>query len=84
MTPGGLYVGGAFTDAGGLLHADRIAKWNGSSWSAVNSPTSPITNGRVSAIAVAGDKVYAGGTFTVAGNEDATNLAFWDLSLIHI
>ena len=78
VTPGGLYVGGAFTDAGGLQHADRIAKWNGSSWSAVNSPTSPITNGRVSAIAVAGDKVYAGGTFTVAGNEDANNLAFWD------
>ncbi len=29
-----LYVGGEFTDAGGIANADRIAKWNGSSWSA--------------------------------------------------
>jgi hypothetical protein len=31
VTPSGvLYVGGKFTDAGGLANADRIAKWNGS------------------------------------------------------
>ncbi len=30
-TPGALYVGGGFTDAGGNPDADRIAKWNGSS-----------------------------------------------------
>ena len=73
-TPGGLYVGGEFTDAGGVANADRIAKWNGSSWSAL----SPISNGRVFAIAVSGGKVYAGGNFTTAGNEDANNLAVWD------
>jgi hypothetical protein len=74
VAPGALYVGGDFTDAGGVANADRIAKWNGSSWSAL----SPITNGRVSAIAVSGGKVYAGGSFTIAGNEDANNLAVWD------
>ena len=73
-TPGALYVGGEFTDAGGVANADRIAKWNGSAWSAVG----PITNGRVSAIAVSGGKVYAGGSFTIAGNEDANHLAVWN------
>jgi hypothetical protein len=60
-------VGGEFTDAGGVANADRIAKWNGSSWSAVSSAPSQISNGGVFAIAVSGGKVYAGGTFTNAG-----------------
>ena len=78
-TPGALYVGGEFTDAGGIADADRIAKWNGSSWSAVSSSTSQITNGSVSAIAVSGGKVYAGGTFQNAGgNANADFLAVWD------
>src|SRR5215212_1979001 len=76
-TPGGLYVGGKFTDAGGLPNADRIAKWNGSTWSAVSSSTERITSGEVFAIAVSGSKVYAGGTFT-AGTGGASNLAVWD------
>ena len=29
VTPGALYVGGEFTDAGGIPEADRIATWNG-------------------------------------------------------
>ncbi len=53
--------------------------WNGSSWSAVSSSGSQISNGRVSAIAVAAGKVYAGGNFTNAGNDaDADFLAVWD------
>ena len=78
VTPSGLYVGGKFTDAGGIANADRIAKWNGSSWSAVSSSTEQISNGEVFAIAVAGGKVYAGGTFTNAGNSGADNLAVWN------
>ena len=77
-TPSGLYVGGKFTDAGGIPNADRIAKWNGSNWSAVSSSTEQITNGEVFAIAVAGGKVYAGGMFTNAGTSGADNLAVWD------
>ena len=74
-----LYVGGEFTDAGGIPNADRIATWNGSSWSAVSSSTSQISNGRVSDIAVYGGKVYAGGTFKNAGgNANADFLAVWD------
>jgi hypothetical protein len=76
-TPSALYVGGKFTDAGGIATADRIAKWNGSSWSAVSSSTQQITSGEVFAIALAGGKVYAGGTFD-AGTAGAHNLAVWD------
>jgi hypothetical protein len=78
-TPGALYVGGEFTDAGGIPNADRIATWNGSSWGAVSSSTSEISNGRVSDIAVSGGKVYAGGTFQNAGGDaNADFLAVWD------
>jgi hypothetical protein len=77
--PGVLYVGGSFTDAGGNANADRIAGWNGASWSAVSSATSQISNGAVSSIAYANGKVYAGGTFQNAGGEpDADFLAVWD------
>ena len=79
VTPGALYVGGEFTDAGGIPDADRIATWNGSNWNAVSSSTSQISNGRVSAIAVSGGKVYAGGSFTNAGGDaNADFLAVWD------
>src|SRR4051794_9064125 len=78
-TPGALYVGGNFTDAGGKADADRIARWSGSSWSGGSSPASQISNGIVDAIAVAGGKVYAGGTFQNAGGKaNADFLAVWD------
>ena len=70
-----MYVGGDFTNAGGVPNADRIAKWNGSAWSALGSG---IGNGAVYAIAVAGGKVYAGGTFINAGGDPkADYLAVW-------
>src|SRR5205807_8660781 len=74
--PGVLIVGGAFHDAGGLAAADYIAKWDGSTWSALGS--SPL-NGTVDAIAYYGGKIYAGGQFTNAGgNTNADFLAVWD------
>ena len=69
-----LYVGGAFTNAGGVASADSIAKWSGTAWSGL----APL-NGGVHAIAVTGGKVYAGGTFTDAGGDpNADFLAVWD------
>ncbi|HEX7187946.1 MAG TPA: hypothetical protein VF423_06955, partial [Actinomycetes bacterium] len=74
---GSLYVGGAFTDAGGIGDADRIARWNGSSWSAVGPAAIPA--GSVDAIATYGSKVFVGGTFQNAGgNANADFLAQWD------
>ena len=59
---GDLYVGGAFTTAGGM-GVNGLAKWNGSSWAALPST---INNGVADLLAF--DSVlYVGGTFTNAG-----------------
>jgi hypothetical protein len=74
--PGVLFVGGAFTSAGGDAKAAYIARWNGTKWGPVGSPT---LNGAVHAIAYNAGKVYAGGVFTNAGgNDNADFLAVWD------
>ena len=73
-----LYVGGNFTTAGGNT-ANHIAKWNGSSWSPlISSNNVNGINGMVSALAVIGTDLYAGGWFTIAGGIPAVNIAKWD------
>lgn len=79
--PGTMYVGGSFTAAGGVAGTNRIAKWNGSAWSAVNSTSSKISDGDVRAIAydATTGKVYAGGAFhNAGGNADADFVAVSD------
>jgi hypothetical protein len=73
-----LYAGGNFTMAGGVA-ANRIAKWNGTAWSALGAGC----NAWVESIAFAdngagGYDVYAGGQFTTAGGLPATGIAKWD------
>jgi hypothetical protein len=68
-----LYVGGAFTGAGGVS-ANRIAKWDGSTWSALGAGT----DRQVRALAVSGTVLYAGGGFTNAGGVGANYVAKWD------
>ncbi len=68
-----VYAGGNFTTAGGL-GANWIARWNGSSWSAVGSGM----NGPVVALLAIGSDIYAGGTFTVAGGSPASKIAKWN------
>lgn len=78
--PGVLYAGGTFTSAGGHPNARYIARWNGTSWSALGS--TPVTTADfkdVRAIAYHAGKVYVGGSFQDAGgNADADFLAVWD------
>jgi hypothetical protein len=75
--PGVLLAGGAFTSAGGNANAQRIARWNGSAWSALGS--TPLSNGSVLAIAYAAGKTYIGGTFiNVGGNPNIDFLAVWN------
>jgi hypothetical protein len=70
---GNLYAGGDFTIVGDI-RASRIAKWNGSSWSALGSGM----NSSVFALAVAGGDLYAGGAFTNAGGITANRIAKWN------
>jgi hypothetical protein len=77
-----VYTAGYFTTAGGIA-ATNIAKWDGSSWSAPGSgisgpPDYPYYGGSVSALAVSGGDVYAGGIFTTAGGGAANGIAKWD------
>jgi hypothetical protein len=67
---GNLYIGGDFTVVGEVL-ANRIAKWNGSAWSALGSGM----NSAVRAVAVSGSDLYAGGFFTTAGGKVSAYLA---------
>jgi hypothetical protein len=72
-----LYAGGSFTLAGGVS-ANSIAKWDGSSWSALGSGIV----GSVTALSVfddgSGPALFAGGTFTSAGGASTSNIAKWD------
>ncbi|HRJ11239.1 MAG TPA: hypothetical protein PLP58_21840 [Prosthecobacter sp.] len=70
---GNLYAGGEFT-AIGTVAASRIAKWDGSAWSALGTGM----NSDVSALAVSGGDLYAGGAFTTAGGTSANRIAKWD------
>ena len=59
---GNLYLGGYFTNAGGVA-ANYVVKWDGSNWSALG----PGVNGQVYALAADGINVYAAGLFSTAG-----------------
>src|SRR6185436_9281924 len=71
-----LYAGGWFTTAGGAA-ANRIAKWDGSSWTALGSGM----HGGVLALAGyddgSGPALYAGGEFTSAIDSGDSFLAKW-------
>jgi hypothetical protein len=78
-TSGDLYAGGLFTSAGGGS-ANRIAKWNGSSWSYVGGTAANNgTNNLILSLAIdVNDDVYAGGVFTSAGGISANRIAKWN------
>jgi len=69
---GNLYIGGAFTLAGGGA-ANYIAKWDGTTWSALGGGL----NAPVRALAVMGTDVYAGGDFTFTDGPQANHIAKW-------
>ena len=76
-----LYAGGRFTAAGGVA-ANRIARWDGTSWSPLgNGVTGGSLVPTVSALTVfddgTGPALYAGGVFTAAGGVAANYIATW-------
>ena len=71
-----LYATGVFTRAGGQM-INRVAKWNGTQWSALGAGLS----GEGRALAVfddgAGPGLVVGGNFTTAGGRPASRIAMW-------
>lgn len=72
-----LYAGGSFTSISGVS-AQHIARWSGSSWSAVGGGLQLPAN----ALAVyddgAGPALYAAGSFRTAGGVAVSGVARWD------
>lgn len=78
---GDIYVGGGFTNAGGVADADYIAKWDGTQWKPVGIPlTGGAVIANVQTIAFdAKGHLYIGGDFTdFAGIANADYFAVWD------
>ncbi len=66
---GNLYAGGMFPPA------NRVAKWDGTSWTALGSGP----DNAVYSLAIDGTgNLYAGGSFTTAGGNAANYIAKWD------
>ena len=68
-----VYVAGDFTDAGGSP-ANYVAKWNGTSWSALGSGFVDT----VYAAALSGDDFYAAGYFETPDGSVANRIVKWD------
>ena len=73
VSGGNLYAGGGFDTVGGAL-ASGVARWNGSSWSALGDGIS----GRVYAMTPSGSDLFVAGSFWTAGDVAANNIAKWD------
>ena len=74
LADGSLVAGGSFTTAGGSP-LRRIARWNGSAWTALaagmDAPVYALTT-------LTNGDLLAGGVFTTAGATSAAALAKWD------
>ena len=74
LATGQLVAGGAFLQAGGVT-CNRIALWNGVTWSAMANGM----NGAANALALRPNgELVAGGSFTMAGGGSRSRLARWD------
>ncbi len=71
-----LYAGGRFTAAGGVA-ANRIAMWNGTSWSALGVGMNAQVRALVGFDDGSGPALYAAGNFTSAGSVAASRIAKW-------
>jgi len=76
-----LYAGGYFATAGGFT-VNRVARWDGSTWSSLAGPSGTGVSGEVYALTVFDDgwgpALYAGGYFTKAGSLTVNRVARWD------
>lgn len=68
-----LVVGGWFTQAGGIS-ANRIVRWNGSTWATLGLGMNEIVEG----VTTFGNNLAAVGGFTMAGGSPASRVAMWN------
>ena len=77
----GLHAAGEFTTAGGSA-ANRIAKWDGISWSSLGGGITGVQSSAFTTMTVfddgSGQSLYVGGLFTTAGGLTVNNIAEWD------
>jgi hypothetical protein len=79
VTPNAVYAGGGFTNVNDppyFFPVNHIAMWNGYNWYSLGSGVN--AGGNVNAIAVSGNNVYVGGSFTNASGVVANRIAMWD------
>lgn len=74
---GELIVAGQFDQAGGIA-ANHIARWNGSSWSALGAGLSSSSTSGAEALLVHGGDLIVGGWFNQAGGQVANAIARWN------
>ena len=76
-----VYVAGTFTNASGL-YVPGVAKWNGIAWSGLGSgltnSVAPNTPGTGAALALTGNDLYVGGSFTSAGDKPSMFIGRWN------
>jgi len=76
----GVYVGGAFTEAGGQP-INFVSNWDGSGWSSLGDGAAKGVNQSVNALAVAGPVIHVGGEFGLAGEELSSRLATFEVAV---
>jgi trimeric autotransporter adhesin len=79
---GRVYVGGRFKTVGGLV-VNNIAMWDGTKWNALGAGLEGdggLDDGSVAALAIVGNDLYVGGSFTKAGGASARHLAKYNLT----
>lgn len=72
-----LYAGGAFSSAGGVP-VTNIARWDGSTWSALGPGVGNYSvSNYVNAMVIHSNQIHVGGVFSTCGAVAAVNLARW-------
>jgi hypothetical protein len=74
---GWLYVGGNFTMVGSVP-ANRIARWNGATWSSLGIGMNGTVRALSFGIGTTAGNVIAAGDFTTAGGNTANRIAQWN------
>ncbi len=74
---GELYIGGHFTNIGGVS-ANRIARYDGTSWNTVGGGVTSGGSPEVTAMAIYDGELYVAGDIRKVGTVDVKNVARWD------